>query len=92
MPTKSEKSGITFEQGATIAKAAQAMVYLLVGQLTVGLIFLILFLLSFLLSPLRPLVWAQLAAVAVLILGGVALVAVVVVKYRREIASLFSKS
>ena len=92
MPTKSEKSGITFKQGATIAKAAQAIVYLLVGQITVGLIFLILFLLSFLLSPLRPLVWAQLAAVAVLILGGVALVAVVVVKYRREIASLFGKS
>jgi len=91
MPTKSEKTGITFEQAARLMKAAEAIVFVLVGQLTVGLTVLILFLVSFLSSPLRPLVWAQVAAVAVLVIGGIALVTVVVLKYREEIVRLLSR-
>jgi uncharacterized membrane protein YbhN (UPF0104 family) len=77
---------------ARIRKAAEAIVFLLAGQLSVGLVVLILFAISFLASPLRPLAWAQLLAFTVLILGGVALLAVVVVKYRREIVGLLRKS
>ena len=75
-----------------LARATETILFLMVGQLMIGLAVLILFATSFLASPLRPLVWAQLAAVVVLILGGVALVGVVVVKYRKEIAGLFSRS
>ena len=75
-----------------IARATETILLLLAGQLAIGMVVLILFAISFLASPLRPLVWAQLAAVAVLILGGVALVGVVVVKYRKEIAGLFRRS
>lgn len=76
---------------AKIRKTAESILLILVGQVSVGLVVLILFAISFLASPLRPLVWAQLAAVAVLILGGVSLVAVVVVKYRKEIVHLLSR-
>lgn len=75
-----------------LSKAVETILFLITGQLGIGLVVLVLFAISFLASPLRPLVWAQLAAVAVLILGGVALVGVVVVKYRREIAALLRKS
>lgn len=75
-----------------LPKAVETILFLITGQLSIGLVVLVLFAISFLASPLRPLVWAQLAAVAVLILGGVALVGVVVVKYRREIAALLRKS
>ena len=91
MPTKSEKTGITFEQAARLMKAAEAIVFVLVGQLIVGLTVLILFVVSFVSSPLRPLLWAQVAAVAALIIGGIALVTVIVVKYRKEIVHLFSR-
>ncbi len=74
-----------------LARAAESILFVMVGQLTVGLIVLILFAISFFASPLRPLVWAQLAAAAVLIIGGVALVAVVVVKYRKELLNLLSR-
>lgn len=74
-----------------LSKAVETMLFLITGQLTIGLLVLVLFAISFLASPLRPLVWAQLAAVAVLVFGGLALVAVVVVKYRSEIASLFRR-
>ena len=74
-----------------LSKAVETILFLMTGQLSIGLLVLVLFAISFLASPLRPLVWAQLAAVAVLILGGLALVAVVVVKYRSEIASLFRR-
>ena len=77
---------------ARMRKAAESVLLILAGQLIVGSVVLILFAISFLASPLRPLVWAQLAAVVVLILGGVALVGVVVVKYRKEIAGLFRRS
>ena len=90
MPTKSQKTEITFEQAARLTKAAEAIVFVLVGQLTVGLTVLVLFLVSFVASPLRPLVWAQVAAVAVLIIGGISLVTIVVLKYRKEIARLLS--
>ena len=75
-----------------LSKAVETILFLMTGQLSIGLLVLVLFAISFLASPLRPLVWAQLAAVAVLVLGGLALVAVVVVKYRREIALFFRKS
>ena len=91
MAKKVEEKAFTFEQAADFVKAAKAIVFLMVGQLAVGLIVLILFVVSFVSSPLRPLVWAQVAAVAVLIIGGIALVAVVVVKYRNEIVHLFSR-
>lgn len=68
-------------------KAAESVLLILAGQLIVGLVVLILFAVSFLASPLRPLVWAQLAAVAVLIFGGLALVALMVGRYREEIFS-----
>lgn len=74
-----------------LSKAVETILFLMTGQLSIGLLVLVLFAISFLASPLRPLVWAQLAAVAVLVLGGLALVAVVVVKYRSEIASLFRR-
>ena len=73
------------------SKAADSILFLMVGQLAVGLAVLILFVVSFVSSPLRPLVWAQIAAVAVLIIGGIALVTVVVIKYRKEIARLLSR-
>lgn len=91
MPTKVEKETITFGQAADLLKATKAIVFLMVGQLAVGLTVLILFVVSFVSSPLRPLVWAQVAAVAVLIIGGAAIVAVVVVKYRKELARLLSR-
>ena len=76
---------------AKIRKTAESILLILVGQVSVGLVVLILFAISFLASPLRPLVWAQLAAFAALIIGGVALVAVVAFRYRKEIAGLFRK-
>ena len=91
MATKVEKKAFTFEQAADFVKAAKAIVFLMAGQLAVGLIVLILFVVSFVSSPLRPLVWAQVAAVAVLIIGGAAIVAVVVVKYRKELLNLLSR-
>jgi len=91
MPTKVEKETITFGQAADLLKATKAIVFLMVGQLAVGLTVLILFVVSFVSSPLRPLVWAQVAAVAVLIIGGAAIVAVVVVKCRKELARLLSR-
>jgi uncharacterized membrane protein YbhN (UPF0104 family) len=74
-----------------LAKATETIVFLVAGQLGVGLAVLILFAISFLASPLRPLVWAQLAAVGILILGGLTLVAVVVWKYHREILSILRR-
>lgn len=74
-----------------LSKAADSILFLMVGQLAGGLAVLILFVVSFVSSPLRPLVWAQVAAVSLLIIGGIALVTVIVVKYRKEIVQLFSR-
>lgn len=92
MSGKSEKDDTTGDANLRLVKATETILFLVVGQLAIGMVVLILFAISFLASPLRPLVWAQLAAVVVLILGGVALVGVVVVKYRKEIAGLFRRS
>ncbi len=72
-------------------KAAESILLILGGQLVVGLVVLILFAISFLASPLRPLVWAQLAAVVVLIFGGLVLVVLVVGRYRGEILSILRR-
>lgn len=74
-----------------LAKATETIAFLVAGQLGVGLVVLILFAISFLASPLRPLVWAQLAAVGVFILGGLTLVAIVIWKYRGEILSILRR-
>lgn len=74
-----------------IRKAAESILFLMVGQLAIGLTTLLLFALSFFASPLRPLVWAQVLALAVLLIGGIALVTLVVIKYRKEIARLLSR-
>jgi len=74
-----------------VAKAAEGILFLLAGQVSIGLVVLLLFAFSFLASPLRPLVWAQLAAVVVLVIGGVFLVAVIVVRYRKELARFLSR-
>lgn len=74
-----------------ILRASESILFLMAGQLVIGLSVILLFVVSFVASPLRPLVWAQVAAVVVLILGGVALVTVIVVKYRKELAHLISR-
>lgn len=74
-----------------IRKASESILFLMVGQLAIGLTTLMLFALSFFASPLRPLVWAQVLALAVLVIGGIALVAVIFLKYRKEILRLLSR-
>jgi len=74
-----------------IRKASESILFLIVGQLAIGLTTLTLFAVSFFASPLRPLVWAQVLALAVLLIGGIALVTVVVINYRREIVRLLSR-
>lgn len=76
---------------ARMRKAAESVLLILGGQLVVGLVVLILFAISFLASPLRPLVWAQLAAVVVLIFGGLVLVVLVVGRYRGEILRILRR-
>jgi uncharacterized protein YneF (UPF0154 family) len=72
-----------------LSKAAETILFLMVGQLAVGAVVGIFFALSFLASPLRPLVWVQLLAGGVLLLGGLFLVTTVVVRYRKELAGFF---
>lgn len=74
-----------------LAKAAETILFLLTGQILVVFSVLLLFGISFIASPLRPLVWAQFAAAAVLILGLLVLVSIVVFRYRKEIAGLLRK-
>lgn len=88
------KTGLTKSNETEISKlrkVAESMLLLMVGQLGVSLVVLTLFAISFLASPLRPLVWAQLTAGAVLILGLLGLVSIVVFRYRKEIAGLLRK-
>jgi hypothetical protein len=63
-----------------------SILVLLTGQLAVGLVAISLFSLSFALSPLNPLIWAQVLAFAVIVVGGFTLVGVVFWRHRRELA------
>jgi hypothetical protein len=74
------------------AKAAEAILLLIVGQLGIGIMSFVLFSVSFIASPLRPLVWAQFAAAAVFILGELLLIVIVVARYKSELLAVFRSS
>ncbi len=63
-----------------------SILVLLTGQLAVGLVTISLFSLSFAISPLNPLIWAQVLAFAIIVVGGFTLVGVVFWRHRRELA------
>ena len=68
-----------------LIKGVETIVWLIAGQLAIGLVVGSLFITSFLASPLRPLVYLQIAAAAVLFGGGLILIATVIVRYRSQI-------
>jgi hypothetical protein len=75
-------------EASHLVRSLGSIVLLLTGQLAIALVALILFSISFLVSPLNPLLWAQLLAFAILIFGGLALVVAVTWRHRDGLVSL----
>lgn len=78
MPVNQEK------QSDKLERQLGSIVFLLLSQFSLVLVASTLFLISFALSPLEPIFWAQIVAVLVLIIGGFVTVLWIMWRHRAE--------